>query len=514
MNDMLSPIVLFTYNRPDHTKQVLDALALNEEAKNSILYVFCDGAKNEETSDNLSKINEVRNLINNEDRFKEVIIKVQDKNKGLANSIIDGVTDIVNIHDKVIVLEDDIVTSNGFLKYMNEALTFYHNNEKVMHISGFMYPHEEKLPETFFFNVPLCWGWATWKRAWNYFDNDSLKLWQDLKYENKFKELDKFGGDYLSSQLAHNISGKLKTWFIKWHASVLLNNGYTLYPNKSLVDNIGFDNTGVHNKQTTQFQNLTLAEQINIGPIDFNENQDAERVVKMFYNKLLNPVSVQKNIKLKTRLKYKIRRLFFKIFPDIKKALDERIEATGIINNSYTGDHCKIYSKYRLFNSIIGSYTYVAENSIISNTIIGKFCSIGPNLICGWGIHPTNALSTHPMFYSTKKQNGTSLSEIDKIEETKNIIIGNDVFIGMNVTILDGVKIGDGAVIGAGAIVSKDIPAYAIAVGNPIRIIKYRFDDAKINQLLKIKWWDFAKEDLPLVEKYFFEVEEFINKMK
>ncbi|OXB07991.1 chloramphenicol acetyltransferase [Flavobacterium pectinovorum] len=234
----------------------------------------------------------------------------------------------------------------------------------------------------------------------------------------------------------------------------------------------------------------------------------------MFYNKLLNPVSVQKNIKLKTRLKYKIRRLFFKIFPDIKKALDERIEATGIINNSYTGDHCKIYSKYRLFNSIIGSYTYVAENSIISNTIIGKFCSIGPNLICGWGIHPTNALSTHPMFYSTKKQNGTSLSEIDKIEETKNIIIGNDVFIGMNVTILDGVKIGDGAVIGAGAIVSKDIPAYAIAVGNPIRIIKYRFDDAKINQLLKIKWWDFAKEDLPLVEKYFFEVEEFINKMK
>lgn len=185
-----------------------------------------------------------------------------------------------------------------------------------------------------------------------------------------------------------------------------------------------------------------------------------------------------------------------------------------LIHNSILDKNVKLYTPYKLVNSNVGEYTYIAENSIINNTIIGKFCSIGPNLICGWGIHPTNGLSTHPMFYSTQKQNGTTLSKVDKIEETKNITIGNDVFIGMNVTILDGVKIGDGAVIGAGALVSKDIPAYAVAVGNPVKIIKYRFDDAKIEQLLKIKWWDFAKEDLPLVEKHFFEVEEFINNMK
>ena len=116
------------------------------------------------------------------------------------------------------------------------------------------------------------------------------------------------------------------------------------------------------------------------------------------------------------------------------------------------------------------------------------------------------------MFYSTLKQNGTSFSSTNKIEERKLIIIGNDVFIGANVTILDGVTIGDGAVIGAGAVVSKDIPAYAIAVGCPIQIIKYRFSEEQIEKLLKIKWWDFNSEKIKEVEKYFFDINEFIDK--
>ena len=116
------------------------------------------------------------------------------------------------------------------------------------------------------------------------------------------------------------------------------------------------------------------------------------------------------------------------------------------------------------------------------------------------------------MFYSLKKQNGMTLSKNNKIVERKPIVIGNDVFIGINVTVLDGVTIGDGAVIGAGAIVSKDIPPYAIAVGSPIKIIKYRFNDIQIEKLLKIKWWDFAEDKLKDVEKMFFEVDDFIKK--
>ena len=173
--------------------------------------------------------------------------------------------------------------------------------------------------------------------------------------------------------------------------------------------------------------------------------------------------------------------------------------------------HIIIYAPYSVSDTTIGDYTYIAPNSHISKTNIGKYCSIGPNLLCGWGIHPTNGISTSPMFYSTRRQNGTTLSTTDKVEERKTITIGNDVFIGANVTILDGVTIGDGAVIGAGAVVSKDIPPYAIAVGCPIEIKRYRFPAEQIDALQKIEWWEFDEEKLKDVERYFFDVEKFIN---
>ena len=131
----------------------------------------------------------------------------------------------------------------------------------------------------------------------------------------------------------------------------------------------------------------------------------------------------------------------------------------------------KVCSPFHLYSCEVGDNTFIAMNSRISVTSIGKSCFIGPNFVCGYGVHPTNGVSTSPMFYSTLKQNGVTLSKVDKIEERKRIHIGNDVFIGINVTVLDGVTIGDGAIIGAGAVVSKDIPPYAVAEGCPIRII-------------------------------------------
>lgn len=215
-------------------------------------------------------------------------------------------------------------------------------------------------------------------------------------------------------------------------------------------------------------------------------------------------------------VKKAIRRIVIKSIPEIKylNYLQNQGNEYNIISwvdNSEVSDKSKLNPLYHISNSKVGDYTYIAMNSHISMTQIGKFCSIGPNLVCGWGIHPTNGISTAPMFYSTMKQNGMSLSAIDKIEERKNICIGNDVFIGANVTILDGVTIGDGAVIGAGAVVSKDIPPYAIAVGCPITIKRYRFPSVQIDALQKIRWWDFDEEKLKDVEKYFFDVEKFIN---
>lgn len=182
----------------------------------------------------------------------------------------------------------------------------------------------------------------------------------------------------------------------------------------------------------------------------------------------------------------------------------------NVLQQSTKGDHTKLYPPYKIFNADIGNYTYIAENSKIYNVSIGKFCSIGPNIFAGWGIHPLHGISTSPMFYSTLKQNGMTLSSVDKVEENRPIKIGNDVFIGMNVTILDGITIGDGAVIGAGSVVSKDIPPYAIAVGSPIKVVRYRFDEATIQRLLEIKWWD-SDEKLQEVEENFFNVEAWIQ---
>lgn len=181
-------------------------------------------------------------------------------------------------------------------------------------------------------------------------------------------------------------------------------------------------------------------------------------------------------------------------------------------SSSHKGDNTKLYSPYKITDSQIGDYTYISPNSIVKHSFIGKFCSIGPNFTCGWGVHPTNGISTSPMFYSSKKQNGVTLSEIDKIKEIKPITIGHDVFIGMNVTVLDGVTIGNGAIIGAGSVVSKDIPPYAIAVGSPIKVINYRFDEEIIDKLLEIKWWDWEFHNLNEVESDFFNIDVFIQK--
>lgn len=182
--------------------------------------------------------------------------------------------------------------------------------------------------------------------------------------------------------------------------------------------------------------------------------------------------------------------------------------------NTHMGKSTKVYPPYFLHDVQLGDYSYVAKNGSISHCRIGKFCSIGPNFCCGLGVHPTNGISTAPMFYSTRKQNGTTLSGESKVAESKQAIIGNDVFIGANVTVLDGVKIADGVVIGAGAVVVDDIPPYAVAVGVPAKVIKYRFDEDTIKALLEKQWWNGDEEGLRMVERNFWDVDAFLNEAK
>lgn len=521
----LSPIVLFVYNRPWHTEQTLHALMKNELAAESNLYIYADGPKENATQDDIDKINQTRSVIRSKQWCRDIHFIESDSNKGLANSVIIGVTEILNQYGKVIVLEDDLVTSSGFLKYMNDALDCYREDEKVFHISGFMYPHKHSLPETFFFNVPLCWGWATWQRAWKYYNNDPLELFKEIDKKKLWTKFNKFGGNYLESQLTRNIAGSLKSWFVKWHASVLLEDGFTLFPGKSMVQNIGFDNSGVNNGSTNLFQHKELKTHTDVHPINLIEDSTAIQIIENFYYPKAKVIIPKNNFSMKLigllkKLPFKLRIISFcrwflrKIFPELNDLVKRSTSPSSIQYkvNTTVGQQVSLYPPYKISDTVISNYTYIAENTQISMAIIGKYCSIGPNLLCGWGIHPTDGLSTSPMFYSTRMQNGMTFSEVDKVEERQTIYIGNDVFIGANVTILDGITIGDGAVIGAGAVVSKNIPAYAIAVGCPIKIISYRFQDDTINALSKIRWWDFDEAKLSEVEKYFYNVDDFIRK--
>lgn len=207
-------------------------------------------------------------------------------------------------------------------------------------------------------------------------------------------------------------------------------------------------------------------------------------------------------------------KIVLKYIPELSSIVKGKVALQWIENvekNVKKDEITKLHPPYTVVDCEIGKGTYISSNSKIVNTTIGKFCSIGPNLVCGWGIHPINGISSSPYFYSTAKQNGSTLAKENLVEERKAIKIGNDVFIGANVTILDGVTIGDGAVIGAGAVVSKDIPDYAIAVGCPIQIKKYRFTENQIAKLKQIAWWDFDDEKLKDVNSMFFDVDLFIE---
>lgn len=241
-----APIILFVYNRAQHTYQTLLSLSRNYLANESEIFIFADGPKINADADQLKKISDVRDVIRKDFGFKKVTIIEAESNKGLAPSVIAGVTKIVNEYGKCIVVEDDLETSKYFLTYMNEALKLYEKEESVACIHGYVEPHSIKLPETFFLKGADCWGWATWKRAWDKFNPNGQELLNQL-HSRKCEKHFNFDNTYNYIQMLEDqIVGKNSSWAIRWLASAYLNDMYCLYPNQTLVRNIGFDGSGTH----------------------------------------------------------------------------------------------------------------------------------------------------------------------------------------------------------------------------------------------------------------------------
>lgn len=242
----LAPIALFVYNRPEHTRRTISYLQKNLLADESRLFIFSDGPK---TEADRARVEEVRHMAASVTGFKSVKLITRNENLGLAGSIISGVTKLVNEYDKVIVFEDDLLSSPYTLQYFNEGLRRYANEDRVMHIGAYMYDLKENgLPESFFYRAASSWGWATWARAWKYFEPDIDKL---SKQFNK-QSIQRFsieGTMNFWRQMKEFKAGKNNSWAIRWYASVFLNNGLTLNPAKSLIHNIGHDGTGVHSNR-------------------------------------------------------------------------------------------------------------------------------------------------------------------------------------------------------------------------------------------------------------------------
>jgi hypothetical protein len=244
-----APIVLFVYNRPKHTEATLVNLSLNHLADKSRLYILCDGPKKDATESEIYQINQVRDLVKSKKWCKDVFIKEYDTNRGLADSIIEGVTNIIEEYGKIIVLEDDLIPSRYYLKFMNEALNKYESKTSVMQISGFSYPID--LPNnnaSYFIRATTTWGWATWKRVWDKIDFE-CKDYPILKTDKEMSHRFNLDGAYNYTKMfmmQMESDGKVNSWGIRFWWSIFKMDGLVLYPDNTLILNSGWDGSGNH----------------------------------------------------------------------------------------------------------------------------------------------------------------------------------------------------------------------------------------------------------------------------
>lgn len=258
-----APVALFTYARPRHTKAAIESLTANDLASQTDLIVFSDAAANDRKR---ADVQAVRDIIASIRGFRSIRVINRAVNLGLARSIISGVDEVLASSARVIVVEDDLVVSPHFLRYMNDALDCYAESPRVACIHAYCYPIAEPLPETFFLRGADCWGWATWSRAWVRFNPDGTALRQALGERGLEREFDLDGAYPFTRMLDEQIAGRNDSWAVRWHASCFLDDLLTLYPGRSLVHNIGNDASGTHSGATGAFAQTVATEPVIVRP--------------------------------------------------------------------------------------------------------------------------------------------------------------------------------------------------------------------------------------------------------
>lgn len=238
-----APIALFAFRRPDHLSACLASLRSCPEAQTSDLIVFCDGSRGPQDDEGVA---EVRRIAREAKGFASVTVVERSRNLGLAASVIGGVGQVLERSERVIVVEDDLVVSPDFLRYLNEGLDLYEDDDVVVSIHAYLYAVREALPQSFFLAGADCWGWATWRRGWAVFDPDGASLLGRLRVSGRQHEFDLDGAYPYSRMLEQQVAGEVDSWAVRWYASAFLAGQLTLYPGVSLVENIGQDGSGTH----------------------------------------------------------------------------------------------------------------------------------------------------------------------------------------------------------------------------------------------------------------------------
>ena len=255
-NRELAPIAVFAYKRPEHLSKTLAALAHNVEAARSHLTIFCDGAKSEQDQ---ALVQETRAVAGSAIGFASITMVVRPVNLGLAESITTGVTAMLQKSERVIVFEDDLITSRYCLDYVNRALDRYVNAPQVASIGCYVFPVATSLPESFFLRVTDCFGWATWRDRWQSYEPDVRMLVAEIERRGMAQQFD-LGGAYPYMRMLRDCQDrKNSSWAVRWYASQFLLGRLCVYPGKSMTMNIGMDGSGVHSGDTRVYD-IALAD--------------------------------------------------------------------------------------------------------------------------------------------------------------------------------------------------------------------------------------------------------------
>ena len=284
----LAPIVLFVYNRPDHTLKTLNSLRNNKLADQSCLYIYCDGPKDDNTHEELEGLAKTREIVKSEKWCKQVHVIENERNLGLANSVVFGVGEVLKNNESVIVLEDDLVLSLGFLEYMNKALAMYIDEENVGSVSGYFFPISKDLDDTFFLEIITTWGWGTWKRSWKDYEHNLENLKDIILNKNDLKRFNVDGSYNYYSQFLKNLNGSSDTWGIRWYMINFKLRRLTLYPNETLVANIGHDGSGENCNDEGLFNSSKLAKSILVQKKLVKEDLNSRNELINYFNEISN----------------------------------------------------------------------------------------------------------------------------------------------------------------------------------------------------------------------------------